>query len=38
MESFILGSECWKSGSLDMEWPILIRWVSILLCTVVIKS
>jgi hypothetical protein len=22
MESFILGSECWKFGSLDMEWPI----------------
>jgi hypothetical protein len=22
MESFILGSECWKFGSLDIEWPI----------------
>jgi hypothetical protein len=22
MESFILGSECWKFGSLDMEWPV----------------
>jgi hypothetical protein len=22
MESFILGSECWKFGLLDMEWPI----------------
>jgi hypothetical protein len=21
MESFIVGSECWKFGSLDMEWP-----------------
>jgi hypothetical protein len=21
MESLILGSECWKFGSLDMEWP-----------------
>jgi hypothetical protein len=21
LETFILGSECWKSGSLDMEWP-----------------
>jgi phage-related holin len=22
MKSFILRSECWKFGSLDMEWPI----------------
>jgi hypothetical protein len=22
MECFILGSECWKFGSLDMEWPL----------------
>jgi hypothetical protein len=23
MENFILGSECWKFGLLDMEWPTL---------------
>jgi hypothetical protein len=25
MESFILGSECWKSGSLDMDWLLYIN-------------
>jgi hypothetical protein len=25
MESLILGSECWKFGSLDMEWSIHMK-------------
>jgi hypothetical protein len=30
MESFILVSECWKFGSLDMEWPMpVLRFSSV---------